>query len=604
MLPVRRPATRFAVSHWLIAAAVAAAGVFIQSRSPSLVDPPSCPGILEWLSVAAAGSSSRLPLASFITSMNLAGAVFALVALTRWIAYAAGTLPAAIAMSFAAAFTLVPDPTLAPADVIAVGAAASGWLGIVHALDSHRLRHIILAGVGLVATAAIAPPIAIPLAAATAWVTWSVSAGSSLAVRIFRAAVMAAIVIIVPAAVITTFPQLPGGQQITATSCLVPGSGSAAVIRESLTRALSSTGPVPIVLALLAAFGLRHTFRQSSTWPLVAVAIVPMLAAAWSTSTAVRTLAPAIAALWWMAAAGFREVTNALVDRASWRAGTWALVVLLPALQWSHRSAQPVAPADQPRGHELLTRRDVSQLFATLPSLTSIVVDDAVTDLLFRSAADTARQSGKMFRMIPRNGREAARAAANGPVHAMPRAQFDLQHHGLRRAEVVDAVMPGMIAFEMAGACAVVELRWQETTAPANSTRIAVVASHADARGPVLIYLGSSVALSPHPLDWPTWALRGYYADTYDFGREADRQRFDRDTIEDLPPRSAGVFKFPHITRLELWRVPNGPAALALGLNNRPEIALLRGSTAADGVNLDVCPSFPVEIGSLAPARR
>jgi hypothetical protein len=155
----------------------------------------------------------------------------------------------------------------------------------------------------------------------------------------------------------------------------------------------------------------------------------------------------------------------------------------------------------------------------------------------------------------------------------------------------------------MAGTCAVVDLRWQETTAPAPSTEIAVVANHAGARGPVLIYLGSSVALSPHPLEWPVWALRGYYADTYDFSREADRQRFDRDTVEDLPPRTAGVFKYPHITRLELWRVPNGPMALPLGLNHRPEIALLRGSTAADGTNLDVCPSFPGEIGRLEPKR-
>jgi hypothetical protein len=185
----------------------------------------------------------------------------------------------------------------------------------------------------------------------------------------------------------------------------------------------------------------------------------------------------------------------------------------------------------------------------------------------------------------------------------MPRAQFDLQHHGLRRADAGAAVMPGVVAFETAGACAVVETRWVETAAPAPSSRIAVVASQADARGPVLVYLGSPVALSPHPLDWPAWALRGYYADTYDFRREADRQRFDSNTAEDRPPPAAGVFKYPHITRLELWRVPNGPMALPLGLDHQPEIALIRGSTAADGLNLEVCPSFPEAIGPLVPRR-
>jgi hypothetical protein len=181
----------------------------------------------------------------------------------------------------------------------------------------------------------------------------------------------------------------------------------------------------------------------------------------------------------------------------------------------------------------------------------------------------------------------------------MPRGQFDLQHQGFSRAETVQPHVPGIAAFERAADCAVLEGKWQHVPDLSRSSSLALVATRPDVRGPVVIYLGSSGPMNPNPLDWPRLSLRGYLAGVYDLRKEADRQRFERDGLEDHAPRDDRVFGFTYLARLEIWRIPDGPMILPIGLGQAPEAVLARGVIRADRNSLRLCPSFPGEIERL-----
>jgi hypothetical protein len=348
---------------------------------------------------------------------------------------------------------------------------------------------------------------------------------------------------------------------------------------------------------------MRDRIARIGTWPFLLVAALPLAAASWPGPEPARLFAPTIAAFWWMAGAGMREIVGALAGRPSWRIGAAIIALLLPVLQWSHRSALPAPAADEPRGQETLTRREFTTLLHALPSGSTLVIDDAISDILLRSTARTVQQSGKALHVVSLDGREAAGAAIDSRLFAMPRAQFALQHQGLARAEIGEPAIPGLVAFTRAGTCATVEPQWRAAGDLSRSDRLAVVSDRADARGPVIIYLGSDAAFNLYPIDWPGWTTRGYHAGTYDRAKDLDRQRLDRDRSGDGAPEGDAVFGHAYLARLELWRVPDGPTILAVALGRRPDAALARATTPGDRGALRVCPSFPGEIVRLEPSR-
>jgi hypothetical protein len=587
MFFARRPAARPVVSHWLIALGVATVGLLLQRQPAHLTDPANCPGLLEWLVITASGSGSRVPVATYVAWLNGTGVFLSLVAVTRLIQRAADSLVATTAVSLAAAVTIVTTPTLAPSDVLAIGAASVAWGG------KRPLGSFLLA--------VVSPALALPLGAAAAWLAWEKSNGTSRR-RLLIASLAAIVVIGLAVAQTVMIPGLPGQEAAVLPGCLIPREPSVQNLRITLAHAFEGTGPAPLAFALLGVFALWHGITQRASWPLIAMAILPLVAAAGRGADPVRTLAPAIAAFWWLVGVGAREVVTALAARPSWRIAAWVFALLLPVLQWSHRSAMPVPAADEPRGHESLTRRDISSMLGALPTRATIVMDDAITSLLMRSWTETGRQTGKVFTVISRDGQEAARPAADAPLFALPRAQFDLQHQGLARVEIEPRI-PGVVAFARAGPCSTVEGQWREAKDLGRSSSLALVSNRPAARGPVVIYLGSSAPLNPHPIDWPSWTMRGYHAATYEMGRDADRPRLDFDGIEDRAPRDDRVFAFPYVTRLDVWRVPGGPMILPIGFDQAPEAVLARGVTAADRAGLRLCPSYPAEIERLEVRR-
>jgi hypothetical protein len=599
MFFARRPVPRLAVSSWLIAVAVASVGVLIQRQPAHLTDPATCPGLLEGLIIAATQSGSRVPVAIFLAWLNGVGVFLAVLALTRWIQRAADSAIATAAVGLAAAATIVTTPALAPAGALAIGAATAALCAAEDAVSTGGRSRLVAAWIGLAITAAISPLLMLPLGIAAVWLTVQTSDSARSMPRLAGAALALIVVCGLPAAVTMMIPALPGHENASpATGCLLLGGAAPQKIGIALTRAFEGTGPVPIALAALGAFSLRHQIIRTDGWVLPAMAGLPLLAAAAPDADPMRTFAPTIAAFWRIVAIGAREVIAALAARPAWRFSGAVLVLLLPLLQWSHRSARPVAAADEPRGHERLARRDASQIFDALPSGSTIVIDDTITALLLRGSAQTALIRGKAVTAIARDG-AASRAASDGRVFAMPRAQFDLQHQGLSRVETSEPRVPGIVGFERAGNCPAVAGEWRHVPDLAQSSSLALVATRSNVPGPVVIYLGSSGSMSPTPLDWSRGSLRGYLAGSYDLRLEADRQRLDLDGVEDQAPRDDRVFGFTHLARLEIWRVPGGPMILPIGLGRAPEAVLARGVIPAGGNDLRLCPSFPGEIERL-----
>jgi hypothetical protein len=597
MLFARRSPDRFVASEWLIAIAAATIAFLIQRQTPLLTDPVACPGLLESIAIAAGRSASRVPMATVLTWMNVALVPLSVLVLSLLIQRAGGSLASAAAVSVAAAVTVVTAPTLAPPSVAAIGAASLAFLAYVPTAGTGGVLRRLLAPLWLAITAAMAPALAVPLAIVAAWIGYQ-SAGSS---RALGAVLAGTIVIGLPVLLQLTIPSLPGeviGQPTL--GCLLPRGFSIDSAKTAVSEVFRATGPLPMALALLGAFVSRALAAQRDAWPVMAIALLPVVATGWSDSQPLRTLAPAIAAFWCLVAAGLREIVAALALRPAWRAGAWSLAALLPVLQWTHRSAAPIDPAGLPHGHQEFTRRSFSQLIGALPTGSTIVIDDAISDLLWRGSTKSAQQSGKSFRFVSRNGQDAIRAATDTVIFTMPRAQDRLQHQGLARVDAADPGIPGVVAFTVGGACTTIESQWRESEDLSKASAVAVVADRGSARGPVHIYLGGNSAFTLEPLEWPAWSMRGYHADAYDRSRESDRQRLDRHRTEDGAPADHQVFAYQYIARLELWRVPNGPLILPVGLGQKPAAAMARAITAGDANGLRLCPSF---ISSASPPR-
>jgi hypothetical protein len=595
MLFARRSPDRFVASEWLIAMAAATIAFLIQRQPPLLTDPVACPGLLESIAIAAGRSASRVPMAAILAWLNVALVPLSILVLSLLIQRTGGSLPSAAAVSVAAAVTVVTAPTLAPPSVAAIGAASLAFLAYLPAAGTGGLFRRLLAPLWLAITAAMAPILAVPLAVVAVWIGYR-SARSS---RGLSAVLAGTIVIGLPVLLQLTIPSLPGeviGQPTL--GCLLPRGFSIDSAKTAVREVFRATGPLPMALALLGAFVSRALAAQRDAWPVMAIGLLPVVATGWSDSQPLRTLAPAIAAFWCLVAAGLREIAAALALRPAWRAGAWSLAALLPVLQWTHRSAAPIDPADLPHGHQEFTRRYFSQLIGALPSGSTIVIDDAISDLLWRCSTRTAQQSGKSFRIVSRDGQEAIPAAADTVIFTMPRAQY--QHQGLARVDAAGPGIPGVVAFTFGGACTPIESQWRESGDLSKARAVAVVADRGSARGPVHIYLGGNSAFTLEPIEWPAWSMRGYHAYAYDRSRESDRQRLDRHRTEDAAPADHRVFAYPFVARLELWRVPNGPLVLPVGLGQKPEAAIARAVTASDANGLRLCPSF---ISSASPPR-
>ena len=567
--------------------------VLVLHRGPAMLAPAAaCPGALEGIAIALArlGRSAPLGLWLFGADRVLAvAAVAVFVVLARrssgaWLAAAAAGLAFAAQPAFAPRLSV-----FGPASVIVSSAM---FLALRYRTPASGMDWPVW--LGLLGSAVLAPSAALPLALVAGWHIATAPSGSSRRWR--TAAIVAGALVACVTALEVAMPGRPPVFTLP-TSCLLP-SWSVAIragAAEELRSMLTSAGVFACSLAALGAFTRLGALRDRRAWTVVAFAVVST-AAAWVGRDAARLLAPAMVAFWVLVAVGLTDAVRACRAGIGGRLAAGLLIGLLPLLQLSARADDPRTSAQiAPQGQERLTLQSVAQTLRILPAASAFVVEDATMDLFLRALDGTWQRSGKTLQLVPRRATNVAAVLGHPGTHvfALRAAQAELWRIGFRLAETAFPDVTGVAEVREGGACTVVDSQWRGLPDLPRSSVLALVAETDGEAGPLVIYIASDERPAARALDWPPLTMRGFHETSYDQSADADRARLDTSAREDGVPAGSRVLSAPFVTRLELWRTPGAPNALAVELGAMPIGGLARLRPDAAVQRLTVCPAFP-----------
>ncbi len=587
-----RPA---ALHSWLLAGAAGLAGAALTHGASALALPRDCAGLAD---AALVGLVRLFPAtaAGWMLRISHDLAVVTAAALFWWLASA--LVPRrSLVTALTLAFTLTPAFvfTLGPTPLAAMAAAL--WLLVVVVREdrSSSFRKTLRGLAPLLLLAALAPPLTPAAAAASAAWVW-LNAPQPPAGRLGLSALAVAAVVVSGALALSLAPGLPapfGSQAPGLAQCLLPswlgwtdGLGPA-------TLRLGQSGAIVAGLALLGAFAGRAGAGVAPAVPVAVLALLCLPAAAPHPSFATEALAPMLVTLWLLAALGLGDLTRAALNRNTRPVAAAIVVIAIAALGLVERSRGRVAPDDVPLGHETLTRSAVERLVAVLPPDAGLVREDAVTDLLIRSVAGAWQRAGKDLTLVAPDPGAVRSAAESHDVYALPRAARALQHQGVRLGEGLGSGVTGSARVLSAVGCDAVDHRWRELPGLGASAAVAFAARDNAARGPVVLYLTGDSPLQPQPLGWPPNTVRGFAFERFDTTVADHRRRLDEELARDGgSPMPSGRY----VLRLELWRTPDAPLVLPVGLGTTMDAAYGRWPWSTPSSRIEACPSFPAEV--------
>lgn len=530
---------------WAIALAIAAAAWWINRRTPLVVAAPPCAGAGEWLAMALTRLAPHQSLGAIVRTIDVASDALAIALLTRLATLASRSLIAGAAIGLACARLFAFVPVYAVSDSLAIAVAAATVLAL-------QSRHSRQAGVrdvspylGLAASVAIAG--------------------------------------VVPGSTCLSLPAGPAttGQHLAA----------------SLHASFATLSPLVIGLAVLGAvtIALDGDRDVSVAW-LASYAAGAIVLSAFSTASPARLLAPLLVAAIFFASAGLRAFRTAILTPETWARRVMEAAVLL-AVAFVHvptSIAPPLPIADDPLGVDRLSRAQFESLRRALPPGAVLVDDDALERML---AVSSGTPSVEAAPDVLRD------ALARGPVVALPPAQAALVHEGFS-LQPVDAVgVTGLTTIAANGECASVHGGWRDAAGLTGAASIALVAPSADARGPVVSYLGATSPFLPAPRGWPAIATRGWYATAYERANADQARALASDMASDGVPADLGLADAPYVARLELWRVPDAPLILDVALGTTSNTAIVHANNPSDPAHVLLCPSAPVTLQPLRVQR-
>jgi hypothetical protein len=592
--PLPRPATW--AGRWTVTALIAAAGVVISRDTPLLADPDACATLTHLSAALFARALPLAPIAGLLAAVHGA-AVFAAVALLWRFALAATSSPAASGgLALGLALTPAFAPTLGPSAVPAI--ALSLALPLVRRRREHgeiTARAAARATVAvLAALAAFAPALTIGLAALAPFAAWNAGGDEPRGRRHAAAVASALLVILAGAAVAALTPGvLPpaAGAPTPAWSCLVPGSPIAGGRLPAAAAAIGAeAGPLVLAAALLGIYSTRTRRIGREIWILGGVTLVVAAAADRPDPTA---LGPTVAAVWVLAAFGLAELAR---DRTRRLGPSAALVTAAAIAVLQAARADAVDPDRLPLGHEQLTGDFARRLHAVLPGGAAIVREDALSDLMLRSLRGAESGARKDLRYLPDDAGAILDALGSRPVFALPRRQRTIAHLGFRLRDDFEPRVPGLSAVTPGGPCTTLTTASLPLPGLAGADRLALVADAHGARGPVVIYIRVAEPPAPVALDWPARTTRGFVWQRYDLAAADGASSFARDLAADAIEIASEAATSRHAARLELWRTPDAPRTLAVGIGRAIDGAAGRDLSGRGGVR--ICPSFAFRSGS------
>ena len=593
---------RAAVLRWTVAILTAALGLFLAPSPHALVDPARCAGLFTAILIAIARISPETPAAVVVNLLNGAAVFMALVVFWHLTRRATTSVVAATAVSLAFAATSMFVRSLAPTPAIGVLAAALAGLTL---LDQHRhvestgsRRRLLIAGGSLALVAIVTPPLTLPTLCAV-FALREPAAIPSVRTVSGRALIAAGVVL---AGVIGTLlvPALPRPETIGAEprlACLVPFATASAGSVNTVRLLLTDVGPVPVAAALLGLFRIRRFIPARVTLALLSATLIPLLFSRGFDADPRLTLSPFWIGFWVIASCGVFEMVVALQTTWARRVVAIAMAAMLPVLQLSRSRPDEPAPADRVRGHDEMTATAFSRILSVTPVGGALVVDDALTDLLVRSQESRRLSSRQVVFVDPDAATIVALLSAHR-VFVLPRSQYRLGHQGFEIGTNLQPRVSGVAEVIGRRPCRAVTTAWEEIPELLDSTKFALIAHEATARGPVAIYLGISAPSEPHADGWPQTALRGLSGRTFDRRDARAADDLNRQREADRAPGSP-LFDAPVVVRLEMWRVPDGPAILPVDVGTAVRGALAR-LAREDVEALTLCPS---STGAIEPIR-
>jgi len=593
------------------------AALILRRHPLELASASPCPGLLELIGIAAVRSHPDLPAGGLFGAMQAAAIVAGVALFVRLVFRGNGDMAVAATTGLALGLSPMFPSTLAPpweAAAFAVCAAAALLIGPVWD-RSQRSGAAPLAILGVAIVGALLVPPWTLLAAIGAGTALQVSSARARFMRWVQGTAISAAITCAALGVLSLSPPnaLMGGSTWHAlTACAWPA--------PTIARVLAMPSTIgwllgPFALALFSLGLVVEVQRQGPSRSLMVAAVglacLPM--ATGNRLSLQIVLAPWLVGVWWLAASGLREITSRINCGPVRRVASVLFLLLVPTLQAARFTAEERDDWERPNGHESATLRQVTAGLNRVSPDATLVEEDSVVDLLLRAAVFGGRRSAKRFVVGSRQTVSVGQALARGPVYVFPKGRDDLNKRGFDTAAVeVGLRLPGVDRANIAGLavitgfrpCLTVGADWTDLAGGFPSGRMAFVADTDAAHGPLVLFLGGSNAVQPHPDAWPDRTTRGFRFAAFDQRAAHRAEPLEEARLHGLPTDHA-VLTMPFVMRLLLHRTPRAPLALAVTLGAPFPVAVARlQEGSVESGHLMLCDAPKVDIapfGSRAP---
>ncbi len=552
---------------------------------------------MDLLAVAILRQWPDLEIGQLLSWLQPAVVVLALACVAEWFDRLTRNVVVALGLGLTVAFSPLFLPWLAlPTPVAAVGLCAVAALAIrrVTQNGARSLVNAVFAAAVLLLAALTVPSWTVACALGACALMWPCSAHTGRrSVRIARSLAMAAIVGVVPFAVLraTHLPAL--GDAAPWYACATP---TAANVSALLQQVLWTIGPVMGALAVL---GLAvELFRGQRVWIVAASTLVAL--AGWPAAGLASsiTFAPLFVAAWSAAAVGLDEILR-MMQRA--RGGIVAAVVLLcvlPMLEAARVRDEERDNAIRPISQERASLTAMRSVLDLVPTGTRFVEEDASINLLLRAALLGGRRSSKPLTVIPGDRRSVEHALEESTVWAFPLGQQLLTLRGFEIQPADDLRMRGVARVAAVRSCQELGTTWVDLSAEGRHGRIAIVAASETDVGPVDLYFGGPAEYAPGPDGWALRVRSKFGLSLFDRSAPGDAARLDAEA-RDLQLTAQPVFRAPFVSRMVIERTPRSPLELPIMLGPPRPVGLGRlHQDASPHDRIAVCDAPPVTVST------
>jgi len=574
---------------------------FLLSSGPlaGLASSVRCAAALELLSILVVRASPSLAIGSLFAFLHMAAVTFAFGVFAELAYRASGSLLIAAALTTALGISQPFGNAFSPPwTAAAFGACAAVALALyslfqVTADSAAWRRSAIRVSAALVATAAIVPAWTVPcgvIAFATAW------RGFATRSAVYRAATATAAAFVVAAPAMLVAKTVNATGPVPWSTCVWSASNPLDRM-TALVAVIDASGPLVLALSALGAYAAACRAgvpRTSFGVGIVALATIWLL----GTSLADRVVGlPILVAVWFMAAAGVREMYVTALNR---RAVVSALLLaVVPLLQFSRSriaerdwSAEAHgAKAEGFSGPKVagVSLSQIRRLLNLVPDRATLVEEDASVDLLVR-AAEFGRLPPKSLATVPATRRGVTAALERGRVYAFPLGQHELSLRGFAMDVAgLPADSHGLATVTSARSCVEITRTWVDLDSIGVDGRVSLVADAAHGVGPVVIYFSGENGYTPGPDGWPSELVAGFALQMFDRNDPAHAARMEAEAAS-AGLRDHPVFAAPYVARLTLSRHPHAPLALpvVLGPPRTQGVGRLTAESA-DALPLTLC---------------